>query len=74
MAGERLWIYNLRQTHEHKDRTISTSHFIGACFFDFQVSFVFVAVGKVTKCVPGTFPLYFFSISKKISVAEKMLP
>lgn len=50
-----------RQTHEHKDSTIiSTLHFTGACFFDFQVSFIFVAAGKVTKRVPGTFPLYFF--------------
>lgn len=75
MAEERLRIeiYTLRHTHEHKDSTISsTPHFTGACFFDFQGSIIFVAAGKVTKRVPGTFPLYFFfASSKKIIVAEK---
>lgn len=76
MAEERLWteIYTLRHTHEHRDSAISsTPHFTGACFFDFQGSIIFVAAGKVTKRVPGTFPLYFFffASSKKIIVAEK---
>lgn len=66
-------MYNLRKIHEHTDTASSTSCFIGAHFFDFQASCIFVAVEKASKCMPGTFPFLFFASSKKIIVATKML-